>query len=96
MPNALLEAAAAGLPLVSTPCCAGVSILFQNAPGAWLASDITAPALAESILESLPHLAFPANASRRFDHAFLAPFEAGITLAAYETLIEQVVTRGRP
>jgi len=96
MPNALLEAAAAGLPLVSTPCCAGVSILFQNSPGAWLASEISAAALAESILESLPHLAFPANAPRRYDHAFVAPFEAGITLAAYETLIEQVVTQGRP
>ena len=96
MPNALLEAAAAGLPLVSTPCCAGVSILLQNSPGAWLASEISAPALAQSILQSLPHLAFPTNSPRRFNHAFLAPFEAGITLAAYESLIEQVVSQGRP
>jgi glycosyltransferase involved in cell wall biosynthesis len=37
MPNALLEAAAAGLPLVALPASGGVRDLLRGQPGAWLA-----------------------------------------------------------
>ncbi len=53
MPNALLEAAAAGLPIVATPCCEGVRELLTGAPGAWLASAITTEALTAALLTAL-------------------------------------------
>ncbi|MGA3333008.1 MAG: glycosyltransferase [Terracidiphilus sp.] len=53
MPNALLEAAAAGLPLVATPASGGVVDLLRNRPGAWLAPEISAEALATAILAAL-------------------------------------------
>ncbi len=53
MPNALLEAAAAGLPLVATPASGGVVDLLRNRPGAWLATEISAEALATAILAAL-------------------------------------------
>jgi len=86
MPNALLEAAAAGLPLVATPCCAGViDLLSCNPPGAWLAAAITHQALAASILTALAELG---NSARlRFDHLFLAPFELKTAIAAYADLL---------
>jgi len=53
MPNALLEAAAAGLPIVALPASGGVIDLLRNRPGAWLASEISAAALADSLLTAL-------------------------------------------
>ncbi|MGA2752328.1 MAG: glycosyltransferase [Terracidiphilus sp.] len=53
MPNALLEAAAAGLPLVATPASGGVVDLLQGQPGAWLAKEISAEALATAIIAAL-------------------------------------------
>lgn len=53
MPNALLEAAAAGLPIVALPSSGGVIDLLRDRPGAWLASEISAAALAGSLLTAL-------------------------------------------
>lgn len=53
MPNALLEAAAAGLPLVATPASGGVVELLRGRRGAWLAAEISTPALAEAIIAAL-------------------------------------------
>lgn len=53
MPNALLEAAAAGLPLVATPASGGVVDLLGGRKGAWLAAGITQDALANAILRAL-------------------------------------------
>ena len=53
MPNALLEAAASGLPLVATPASGGILDLLGPMPGAWLASDLSAPALADALLTAL-------------------------------------------
>lgn len=53
MPNALLEAAAAGLPIVALPSSGGVVDLLRDRPGAWLASEISAAALADSLLAAL-------------------------------------------
>jgi glycosyltransferase involved in cell wall biosynthesis len=89
MPNAMLEAAAAGLPIIATPCSNGVSDLLRNAPGTWLTSSISANSLAETIIASLTELAHPPDTPRRFRHAFLAPFELDTAIAAYATLIEQ-------
>jgi len=66
MPNALLEAAAAGLPIVATPACGGVVDLLRGRPGAWLASESTAQYLADALIAALREL-LP---GQRFDHAF--------------------------
>jgi glycosyltransferase involved in cell wall biosynthesis len=60
MPNALLEAAAAGLPIVAMPSSGGVVDLLSNRPGAWLAADISAAALADALLTAL-HVLHPAQ-----------------------------------
>jgi glycosyltransferase involved in cell wall biosynthesis len=86
MPNALLEAAAAGLPIVATPCSAGVTELLANAPGCWLAPAISAEALAAALLTALN--ALQAEPAQRFKHEFLAPFELAPSIAAYSALIE--------
>ena len=92
LPNALLEAAAAGLPLAATPCSAGLSNLLQNAPGTWLAQSITVESIARTILEALAVLTSSSQPEKespqRFHHAFLAPFETCNAIAVYEAIIE--------
>jgi glycosyltransferase involved in cell wall biosynthesis len=56
MPNALLEAAAAGLPVVALPSSGGVADLLRNRTGAWLAAEISASALADSLHAALEFL----------------------------------------
>ena len=53
MPNALLEAAAAGLPIVALPSSGGVVDLLRNRPRTWLAQAISSAALADSLLVAL-------------------------------------------
>jgi len=66
MPNALLEAAAAGLPLVSTPASGGVTDLLRDRPGAWLATEVSAGALTKAIELALENL----HPGDRFHHGF--------------------------
>ena len=61
LPNALLEAAAAGLPIVAMPASGGVVELLRDQPGVWLAPEISAEALAASLLAALK-LCGPASA----------------------------------
>jgi glycosyltransferase involved in cell wall biosynthesis len=70
MPNALLEAAAGGLPIVALPASGGVVDLLRGCPGAWLASEISAKALAEMLLAALDEL-YP---GQRFSHSFLPAY----------------------
>jgi len=53
MPNALLEAAAAGLPIVATPASTGIVDLLRDQPGAWLAANESAEALTETLIAAL-------------------------------------------
>jgi glycosyltransferase involved in cell wall biosynthesis len=66
MPNAMLEAAAAGLPLVSTPASGGVVDLLTGRPGAWLATEVSASALTEALELALENL----HPGDRFHHGF--------------------------
>ena len=66
MPNALLEAAAAGLPLVSTPASGGVVDLLTGRPGAWLATEVSASALTNALENALEDL----QPGARFRHGF--------------------------
>jgi glycosyltransferase involved in cell wall biosynthesis len=99
MPNALLEAAAAGLPLAATPCSTGLSDLLHDAPGTWLAQSISAESIAATILAALSVLTSPAHSEKatpqRFQHAFLTPFETRNAIAVYTGLIESVAGAGK-
>ena len=66
MPNALLEAAAAGLPLVALPASGGVADLLRGQPGAWLAPEISSEALAVALLAAIGAI----GPGERFSHAF--------------------------
>ena len=68
MPNALLEAAAAGLPLVATPASGGVVELLEGRQGAWLAAEISTDALADALLLALENL----HPGQRFRHTFFS------------------------
>jgi glycosyltransferase involved in cell wall biosynthesis len=89
MPNALLEAAANGLPLVSTPCSDGVIELLRNQPGVWLANSVSAADLAIAMKTALTAV----NAGQRFTHNFLEPFRFERAIAAYERLIDEELAR---
>ena len=69
MPNALLEAAVGGLPIVALPCSGGVVELLNAAHGAWLAPEISADALASTLIEALE----PLRAGQRFWRTFRSP-----------------------
>ncbi|WP_420236315.1 glycosyltransferase [Telmatobacter bradus] len=56
MPNALLEAAAAGLPLVATPASGGIREFLTGRANAWLASETSTGALTHALLEALTAL----------------------------------------
>ena len=68
MPNALLEAAAAGLPLAATPASGGVVDLLRGQTGAWVATETTAAALAVTIVTALETV----RPGQRFSHSFFA------------------------
>jgi glycosyltransferase involved in cell wall biosynthesis len=91
MPNALLEAAAGGLPLVALPASGGVAELLRGQPGAWLASDASSSALAATLLAALPAL----KPGERFEHAFIEEFRIERALAAYETLFDEMLSERR-
>ena len=66
MPNALLEAAAGGLPIVATPASGGIVDMLRNRQKSWLTPEITTASLASTLLKSLEEL----NAGQRFHRAF--------------------------
>lgn len=72
MPNALLEAAAAGLPIVATPASGGVVELLRGREGAWLVADVSAAALADALILALKNV----SSGQRFHHGLL-PSQAG-------------------
>ena len=87
-PNVLLEAAAAGLPIVAMPSSPGMNDLIRDQPGTWLAREVSSEALARSIEAALATL----RPGERFRHSWLAPFELGNAVEAYEALILEVLS----
>src|SRR6266567_2654534 len=83
LPNVLLEAAAAGLPIVATPCSAGMTELLHGQSGAWLTRDISSPALERSLKAALATL----RTGERFRHPWLDSFELHDAVGQYEKLI---------
>ena len=85
LPNALLEAAAAGLPIVATPASQGLVDLLRGQPGVWLPEALTADALAASLLAALSSM----QPSQRFPHSFVDGYEAGRALSVFERIIDE-------
>ena len=77
MPNALLEAAEAGLPIVATPASGGIVDFLNKRPRSWLVPQITASALACCLVTALRELArqqpFPAHNASLCDSASPTP-----------------------
>jgi len=91
MPNALLEAAAGALPIVALPASGGVVELLRGQPGVWLAPEVSAEALAASLLAALGSL----QPGERFAHAFVEEFRIGRAIKAYEELIDRTLEEKR-
>ncbi len=86
LPNALLEATAAGLPVVALPASQGLVDLIQGQPGIWLAPEVSAKALTDSLLSAL-HAIQP---GQRFTHPFVERFRMESAIHGYEQLIDIV------
>jgi glycosyltransferase involved in cell wall biosynthesis len=89
MPNALLEAAAAGLPIVALPASGGIVNLLARQQGVWLADAISIEALTISLLAALSHLA----PYERFPHPWVEMFRLKHAIAGYENLIDQALRK---
>lgn len=87
LPNALLEAAAAGLPLVALPASDGLTGLLRSQPGVWLAPEISSEALAASLLAALQSL----QPGQRCAHSFVEQFRIDRAIQAYERLIDETL-----
>lgn len=87
LPNALLEAAAGGLPIVALPASEGVAELVRGQAGAWLATEVSADALASSLLQALMAL----SPGQRFAHSLIDAFRMDRAIHAYEDLIDAVL-----
>ncbi len=74
-PNAVLEALACGLPVISTPA-PGVVELVSNVPGCVLANEISAEGLADEISRFTP--------GRRIGPEALRPYELAVIVKRYE------------
>jgi glycosyltransferase involved in cell wall biosynthesis len=85
LPNALLEAAAAGLPIVSTPASDGLVELIRQHPGVWIAPAPTVEALANTLTTALNAV----KPGQRFNHAFIAPFRLSSALPAWGELFDR-------
>jgi glycosyltransferase involved in cell wall biosynthesis len=92
MPNALLEAAAGGLPILALPAAGGIADLLRGQNGTSVAAEISSAALAATLLEALQSL----QPAQRFAHPFLDPFRMENSIAAYEALIDATIDNSRP
>jgi glycosyltransferase involved in cell wall biosynthesis len=91
LPNALLEAAAVGLPIVATPASGGMTEFLEGQPGIWLADSISASALAAALEKALGEL----EVGKRFPHRWLDDFRLERAIPAYEQLIDAMLRRAR-
>jgi glycosyltransferase involved in cell wall biosynthesis len=91
MPNALLEAAAAGLPIVATPASGGVVEFLGRTNGAWLSTSTSVEDLANALNAALRSIA----PGKRFDRGELVQTRHGFAhaIAAYEALIDKSIEK---
>lgn len=89
--NAMLEAAAAGLPIIAMPAQGGVRRLLEGNPGCWVAPELTHQALASTLIEALNKL----RCEERFAHAWIDEFRMENALQRYESLFDEVLAGAR-
>jgi glycosyltransferase involved in cell wall biosynthesis len=87
LPNAVLEAAAGGLPIVALPASEGVAELLRDKRGAWLGAEVSARALTSSLLTALDSI-LPRE---RFPHPWVEPFQMDSAIRSYERLIDETL-----
>lgn len=94
MPNALLEAAAGGLPIVALPSSQGIVELVEGQSGVWLANNISCDALSDELIKALHIL----HRGQRFPHGFIDQFRLEHSISAFRQLIdaELMGAHGRP
>ncbi len=107
LPNALLEALTAGLPVAAFPASGGVVDLLRGLPGAWLAGEVSAPALASTLTAALEDLHPGQRFVRRFGGererqaqpefagGFAGEFDFARAYEAYEAEIDAICMKGR-
>lgn len=91
MPNALLEAASCGLPIVATPALGGSVTGLQGMPGCWIAEECSAEALAKSLCDALSAI----DSRLRIQHTWIEPFLMENALGKHEALIDEVLAGAR-
>ena len=91
LPNALLEAAAAGLPVVATPASPGLAALIADRAGVWMAQENSATALEAALRDALTCL----RPRQRFVHEWMQPFALPAAVAAYQQVFEQALNGSR-
>jgi len=82
-----LEAAAGGLPIVALPASGGIVDLLRGQTGSWLASEVSAEALAVALLAALSSF----GKEQRFKHPFIEEFRFDRAIRAYEDLIDAAI-----
>jgi glycosyltransferase involved in cell wall biosynthesis len=87
LPNALLEAAAGGLPIVALPSSEGVARLLDGKRGAWVADQVSSKALTGVLLRALQSI----DSGQRFDHPWVESFCMDRALQGYENLIDNTL-----
>ena len=89
--NAMLEAGVAGLPIVAAPALGGVTELIRgvsgDAAGTWLASEVSADALADSLITALKSL----GPGQRFIHSWVDAYRMENALPQFVKLIDEVL-----
>lgn len=89
MPNALLEAAAGGLPIVALPASQGVVNLLSGKRGIWLGTEVSSRALTRALLGALDSI----RPGQRFPHTWVESFRMDCAIQEYERVIDDTLHR---
>jgi len=87
LPNALLEAAAGGLPIVASPASEGLVNLLTGKQGAWLGTEVSSRALTHALLAALDSL----RPGERFPHHWVEFFHMERAIQGYERMIDETL-----
>ena len=91
LPNALLEAAAAGLPIVSLPSSRGIADLLREKQGVWLGDEISTDAFESALRAALSSI----KPLERFPHPWIHAFDLDPAIRCYENAIDAVLEASR-
>jgi glycosyltransferase involved in cell wall biosynthesis len=89
MPNALLEAATGGLPIVALPAADGVVNLLTGKQGAWLGAEVSSRALTRALLAALDSI----HPGQRFPHPWVERFRMEFAIQDYERMIDEMLDK---